>query len=982
MSHIAEPDAPRFSGYLAQIGFREKLSSFLFGDDVFISYSHADALDYAPALAGRLTKHKLLCYLDQYGTGVNETLPPDLVRRLKRSKVLVLIGTEGAALSDAVRDEVEIFKATGRPIIPIDVGGALARADWVKVVKNIPVSQDARPGVLEVGASRLVTETEERRRAARPGGLVVRRVTESFNYTTRNERQRRMFAAAAFILLASLGVAAWATNVAWDATHDAVLASFAAYDAGLLTDEAESRSTRAEAARAEAKRLADEAGDEALKSGALAALEGERAREAAGRAAAANAKAEEAEGRAGEAADRERAANANALEQGAMSASRAEAALALRLSAEQPDRALAQVAAAYRTRPTPEAWAGLLESLQRYPHLVGVSRPPQGSVGRVAAWPGGDVVLSLDRDGRVVFWDAARQRLIAKHEKAHDRSAGAACAGSLCATAGVGWGVNLWRLKGEAGGFVVEHLRRFDALPPRLELGPAETRPLDATLAFVKPDLLALGGVGGMFLLCDLGRPEEPCQVHRLPGRSSDPPSSLAASPDGKLLAVGFPGAVVLWEVGTPDESAKTLEYPSELGRSLSVPVPLFRSLQDTSGLAFSPDGLQLAAARRDGLVVLWDVKTGKNPVSPLMETGDRVAFVKLGDELVLAAGLTRGKLSLWRVGLALSSGLSDMQNVWSQNYRPGVYDFAVLGGEEPRVVTGGGDGSLAFWELREGPGLGRPLAGTHYANYVAFNEGGQLYIGGGLGASILEPAGGRPTPLGGREARNRFAPGEFGYMTSTWTKDSVSIFDALGLSGEFRVLGIKHGGAVATALTGDGRTLALCEGNTVALWDVSDDAAPRLLHAQPLDSRPTSVAFSQLGDSLAVGQADGSVAVLDTAQRRVVRVLSSTFAISPDDHSDASKVTSVAFSPDGKVIASSSALSHIALWDATMGWLLGSLEMERREEVNPSRLPAVSLAFGPGGKTLASASSYGVTLWNLDPEVWVRKALEIAGRR
>ncbi len=45
----------------------EKLRRFLFGDDIFISYSRVDST-YALSLANELTKKKLSCFLDQWGT--------------------------------------------------------------------------------------------------------------------------------------------------------------------------------------------------------------------------------------------------------------------------------------------------------------------------------------------------------------------------------------------------------------------------------------------------------------------------------------------------------------------------------------------------------------------------------------------------------------------------------------------------------------------------------------------------------------------------------------------------------------------------------------------------------------------------------------------------------------------------------------------------------------------------------------------------
>src|SRR3954454_9249851 len=69
--------------------------------------------------------------------------------------------------------------------------------------------------------------------------------------------------------------------------------------------------------------------------------------------------------------------------------------------------------------------------------------------------------------------------------------------------------------------------------------------------------------------------------------------------------------------------------------------------------------------------------------------------------------------------------------------------------------------------------------------------------------------------------------------------------------------------------------------------------------------------------------------------------------------------VTSVAFSPDGKMLASGSNDETIKLWDVQAGKEHATLKGHTNE--------VTSVAFSPDGKTLASASLDGtVRLWDV----------------
>jgi WD40 repeat protein len=106
-------------------------------------------------------------------------------------------------------------------------------------------------------------------------------------------------------------------------------------------------------------------------------------------------------------------------------------------------------------------------------------------------------------------------------------------------------------------------------------------------------------------------------------------------------------------------------------------------------------------------------------------------------------------------------------------------------------------------------------------------------------------------------------------------------------------------------------------------------------------------------------------------------QILQQAFAVHPQLRSFLShhrgRVFRVAFSPDGKTLASASADETVVLWDVASRTPLG-------EPLKGPQRGVSSVAFSPDGKTLASGDKT-VLLWDVDVASWMRKACVRANR-
>jgi len=187
----------------------------------------------------------------------------------------------------------------------------------------------------------------------------------------------------------------------------------------------------------------------------------------------------------------------------------------------------------------------------------------------------------------------------------------------------------------------------------------------------------------------------------------------------------------------------------------------------------------------------------------------------------------------------------------------------------------------------------------------------------------------------------------------------AITLWD-VATGNEVKTLDGETVGVASMAFSPDGRFLASTGGknapNTIKLFDITGGGKSRVV-AGPQSSnaiqeaRVTSVAFSPNGSILAFGNMDHTIELWDVStgaeQRRLV------------GHYD--WVTSVAFSHDGRMLASASGDHTVKLWDVATG------NQVRTLGENHPNTRSHSVAFSPDGRLLASATSDStIELWSL----------------
>jgi WD40 repeat protein len=432
---------------------------------------------------------------------------------------------------------------------------------------------------------------------------------------------------------------------------------------------------------------------------------------------------------------------------------------------------------------------------------------------------------------------------------------------------------------------------------------------------------------------------------------------NVAFSPDGKQIAtVSQNGGLVVWNLADGKEVRRLAGR-----RNLGVYV------------GYSPDGKTLAAASFDGVVQTWDAATGKRQglydVPRNFSQAGHFTFTTGGRLLVW--GTTGQSVAVWDVFAEkpLTPAGGHQSRIATVAFTP----------DGKGVVSVSGDGTVCTWDAA-GKEVKRvqiridenqPFAGGFmYLNGVTLAPDGKHALAlTGYGTTLFDLAKGREVctfsqgGFGGNGVVGAFSPDGSRVASSGYdpkARRSVLRLYDVGTGQELRAFEGLVGDLKAVAFAPDGKTVAAAstsfqagQVSDVRVWEAG--TGKEAWNAARPQTWMQGLAFSADGSQLATLEQSGVIIIYDSAGHELRKL---------GAEGGAGNGSLLAYSPDGRLLTVASydfagRKTHLRLYETATGSL--------RHDLIGHEGQVTALAFSADGKRLASGGNdTTVLLWDL----------------
>ena len=451
-------------------------------------------------------------------------------------------------------------------------------------------------------------------------------------------------------------------------------------------------------------------------------------------------------------------------------------------------------------------------------------------------------------------------------------------------------------------------------------------------------------------------------------------------------IAIGkADGMIQLWDVATR-KKLSTLRGHADLPlQPLDKPGHPMLKKNRVLAVAFSSDGTRLASGSTDKTVRLLDLTDKKDPMTLQKHTGWTNVLAFSPDGKMLASGSTDKTVQLWDTthGEPIATLTGHINGITALAFSP----------DGRTLVSGSSDGTIRFWQTATGAPADTLITGHIQSIKAAtFFQNSSTLVSAAFNGEItfwdvdtaqksavqnnghrdwylalaFSPDGTKLVSVGADSTR---VLGAHGTYLATWHPDNLIRLTDVSTGDELATL--QRGSSELTFSPDDRtKTVAIINDLDIRLWntetgdelvipvnDDNDDLKPGFRGNLPV---VLAMAFSSDGRWLASGTADGQIRMWDVATGEPLVVFAE-----PTEQENLGQISAVAFSPDRALLAAG-AKTQLHLWDVRTGHKLFSVSTVHKRGWRTYLDYPKSLVFSPNGAILVSGHRHGtIQLWD-----------------